>query len=119
MAKRMLRECRKIGCKNLTDSVEGYCKDHAQESYAYDKKRANSNDRGYNSRWRRYRKYFLMQHPVCVRCGRLATVVDHIIPHKGNQDLFWQQSNHQALCKLCHDKKTATEDGGFGNLCKS
>lgn len=32
-----------------------------------------------------------------------ATVVDHITPHKGDSDLFWQASNHQALCKHCHD----------------
>jgi 5-methylcytosine-specific restriction protein A len=41
--------------------------------------------------------------------------VDHIIPHKGNKGLFWTRFNHQALCKSCHDRKTATEDGGFGH----
>lgn len=39
-----------------------------------------------------------------------ATVVDHIIPHRGNKDLFWDESNWQALCKKCHDKNTMTED---------
>ena len=39
-----------------------------------------------------------------------ATVVDHIIPHRGDQKLFWDQNNWQALCKSCHDKKTLTED---------
>lgn len=43
-----------------------------------------------------------------------STVVDHIKPHKGDQQLFWSKANHQALCKECHDTKTATEDGGFG-----
>lgn len=42
-----------------------------------------------------------------------ATVVDHIIPHKGDQYLFWDRSNWQPLCKLCHDRKTATEDSQF------
>ena len=41
--------------------------------------------------------------------------VDHIIPAKPDESLFWQSSNHQALCKPCHSEKTATEDGGFGN----
>lgn len=51
-----------------------------------------------------------------MKCDKAAaSVVDHIIPHKGNDDLFWDMSNHQALCKKCHDIKTATEDGGFGN----
>jgi 5-methylcytosine-specific restriction protein A len=43
-----------------------------------------------------------------------AVVVDHIIPHKGDKALFWDSGNWQALCKRCHDVKTATEDGGFG-----
>jgi 5-methylcytosine-specific restriction endonuclease McrA len=32
-----------------------------------------------------------------------ATVVDHIKPHRGDPELFWDASNHQALCKHCHD----------------
>lgn len=44
-----------------------------------------------------------------------GTVVDHIIPHRGNYDLFWNQDNWQTLCKLHHDQKTAREDGGFGH----
>ena len=52
----------------------------------------------------------------CLQQGRYekATVVDHITPHKGNQQLFWDRNNWQPLCKQCHDRKTATEDGGFG-----
>ena len=51
----------------------------------------------------------------CVQCAKQgkyvrATVVDHIIPHRGDQKLFWDQNNWQALCKSCHDKKTLTED---------
>jgi 5-methylcytosine-specific restriction protein A len=57
--------------------------------------------------------------PLCVTCqgeGRVeaATVVDHIIPHRGDQKLFWGRSNWQSLCKRHHDIKTASEDGGFG-----
>ena len=52
----------------------------------------------------------------CTKQGliREATVVDHITPHKGNKDIFWDESNHQSLCIRCHNKKTATKDGGFG-----
>ena len=39
----------------------------------------------------------------------MATVADHIIPHKGNLELFWDEGNLQALCKSCHDRKTAKE----------
>jgi 5-methylcytosine-specific restriction enzyme A len=58
-------------------------------------------------------------HPLCVRClaqGRItaSAVTDHITPHCGDVTAFWSATNHQALCKACHDRKTATEDGGFG-----
>lgn len=58
---------------------------------------------------------YLRDNPLCVMCknnGRFveATVVDHIVLHRGNQKLFWDKNNWQALCKPCHDKKTGTED---------
>ena len=39
-----------------------------------------------------------------------ATVVDYIVPHRGDQKLFWDKSNWQPLCKACHDRKTWRED---------
>jgi 5-methylcytosine-specific restriction protein A len=62
---------------------------------------------------------FLQAHPLCAlheRQGQVvaATVVDHIVAHKGIQALFWNQSNWQALCKPCHDSKTAKEDNSWG-----
>ena len=39
-----------------------------------------------------------------------ATVVDHMVPHRGDEKLFWDRSNWRALCKRCHDKKTGNED---------
>ena len=32
-----------------------------------------------------------------------ATVVDHIVPHKGDMALFWDKSNWQGLCAHCHN----------------
>lgn len=41
-----------------------------------------------------------------------ATVVDHIEPHKGDVDLFYDSDNTQSLCKHCHDSiKQAHERG--------
>jgi len=76
--------------------------------------------RGYGRRWQKYRAAFLKINPLCRPCDKngelaAATIVDHIKPHKGNYDLFWDPANHQPICKRCHDKKTAIEDGGFGN----
>ncbi len=52
----------------------------------------------------------------CERLGRItpATVVDHIKPHEGNPEMFWEEDNVQSLCKPCHDSKTAREDGRWG-----
>ena len=70
--------------------------------------------RGYGARWRRVRAAYLTRHPICVQCeaaGRLepATVVDHVLPHRGSARLFWDEANWQGLCKRCHDAKTARE----------
>ncbi len=29
--------------------------------------------------------------------------------------LFWKRDNWQSMGKVCHDTKTAREDGAFGN----
>ncbi len=79
---------------------------------SYDARRGNSAQRGYDRQWRKYRKRFLANNPLCVGCeevGRVtaAKVVDHIIPHRGNRQLFHDPANHQALCTRCHNIKTA------------
>lgn len=67
----------------------------------------SSNERGYGYKWQMARKAYLLKNPLCVMCeaaGRVqaATVLDHITPHQGNQDLFWNQENWQGLCAHCH-----------------
>jgi 5-methylcytosine-specific restriction protein A len=79
-----------------------------------DRQRPSAACRGYGPRWRRARAAYLRHHPLCVPCreaGRLvrATVVDHVVPHRGDQKLFWDEANWAALCKRCHDAKTARE----------
>jgi len=87
--------------------------------------RPNASQRGYDARWQKARLAFLADNPLCARCKEAsppriteATVVDHIIPHKGDQSLFWSVTNWCSLCTRCHDSKTATEDGGFGRTPK-
>lgn len=109
------RPCGKTGCRELTD--KGYCDKHRQEK---DRRRGTSASRGYGHKWRKERLEYLEKNPVCVMClaaGTIeaATVVDHIIPHKGDDKLFWRRSNWQPLCETHHNEKTVREDGGFGN----
>ena len=72
-------------------------------------------ERGYGGRWQRYRLRYLAQHPLCVMCGAegrvtAATVVDHITPHNGDEARFWDEANHQALCKAHHDGAKQRQD---------
>ncbi len=115
--------CRHPGCGRLIDEP-GYCERHLRvenDRKAFvDRRRGNSHARGYTHQWHKERTLFLKSSPLCASCervGRLtaATVVDHIVPHKGNHELFWDEQNWQALCVSCHNSKTAREDGGFGN----
>ena len=41
-----------------------------------------------------------------------ATVVDHMMAHKGNLDLFYDPDNLQPLCKPCHDRHAQRRDRG-------
>ena len=110
MPKAPKRPCRHPGCPNLCDKGV-YCSQHMV--FSSDRMRGGADARGYNAEWRRARKAFLQKHPLCAECGKEgkltpATVVDHIIPHRGNKRLFWDEHNWQPLCKDCHDRKTGT-----------
>lgn len=80
-----------------------------------DRWRGNAGQRLYTAAWREQSTLYLRRHPVCVVCGGVATVVDHRAPHKGDYNVFWDRTNWQSMCKPDHDRKTAMEDGGFGN----
>lgn len=102
------RPCRFPGCPNLCDHGV-YCNDHSD--YSADHLRGNAAERGYGGKWRNARVRFLSKHPLCVKCrekGKLtpATVVDHIVPHRGDPVLFWDENNWQPLCRDCHGEKT-------------
>jgi 5-methylcytosine-specific restriction protein A len=62
--------------------------------------------RGVTLQQRRYRLF--RAHPFCARCHvEVATVRDHVVPlWAGGLDV---ETNTQALCKTCHDAKTAAE----------
>ena len=104
--------CKYPMCPALVPAGQIYCDKH-RTANGY--KRASASQRGYGSRWQRLSKLYLKKHPLCVKClendrYEKATVVDHIVPHRGDDTLFWNEENWQALCKNCHDHKTGTED---------
>jgi len=108
--------CLHPGCREI--NYAGYCKKHKREKAAeVDRDRPSSNSRGYNYKWQKSRVPFLKAHPLCVYCKTkgiitAARVVDHIVPHKGDMNRFWDKTNWQALCISCHNRKSVTEPGG-------
>lgn len=80
--------------------------------------------RGYGGRWQRERLAYLRQYPLCIMCqanGRVtaASIVDHIIPHKGDPVLMWDWNNWQPLCKPHHDiDKQSADRGGSKRLTR-
>ena len=73
-------------------------------------------------RWRKLRKAQLMKQPMCEMCdavGRveIATIVDHVEPHRGDMDKFWR-GPFQSLCERCHNSdKQRMEHGGVACGC--
>lgn len=104
--------CKHPMCPRLIPYGQQYCDEHKP---LHMKDRSYSCERGYGYKWQQARKKFLRAHPICVRCyaeGKIteATVVDHIVPHRGDMSLFWDKSNWQPLCEHHHNVKTMTED---------
>ena len=113
--------CACAGCLRIA-SHGGYCLRH--KGLADRKKKGpfrgtvRSSSSPYNglyrtARWRRERRAFLEEHPFCAVCGGTSTLVDHIVPHHGDEIVFWDQRNWQALCASCHSAKTLRENNFF------
>jgi 5-methylcytosine-specific restriction protein A len=74
--------------------------------------------RGYDARWQRFVDPkgggYRARYPLCKHCLDkglyvASEVVDHIIP-MAQGGAKYDEENLQALCKSCHDKKTAKEN---------
>ena len=103
------RPCRYPGCPGFCVQGQVFCRDHM--AWSGDRLRGGADARGYDARWRTARKRYLSRHPLCIECLKKgditpATVVDHIVPHRGDRNLFWDESNWQSLCERHHNQKT-------------
>lgn len=99
----------------------------------------SSTERGYGYRWQQARGEYLRLRPFCVMCldelgisrqaeiggvvlacadrgvpVPLASVVDHVVAHRGNQALFWDRSNWQGLCSTHHSRDKQREEARVG-----
>ena len=110
------RRCKHPTCNELVSVTDKYCDKHKttrEQQYNYNRRRY---DREYlnfynSARWRRLREQILMQnHYICVRCGRQAEMVDHIVPTKVDWNRRLDPSNMQAMCWSCHNRKTEEDN---------
>jgi 5-methylcytosine-specific restriction protein A len=115
--------CTVQGCPNLVPY--GKCVEHTAEARKEsDSKRPNSTERGYDHKWAKARREYLLGHRECEgeACSHIpwyrrptATDVDHLDGKGPLGPNGYNESNYQALCHSCHSRTTATRDGGFGH----
>lgn len=127
MPRRAARPCKAPGCPNLVRGQGAYCEEHSkQQKTKSDAQRGTAAQRGYGARWRRLRKMFLAENPLCadpfgVHAERGETVaasqVDHIVAKSRGGTDDWD--NLQSLCRSCHDRKTKLEAYGRVVFAKS
>lgn len=106
-----LHPCAVSGCPALVAAGIPRCQDH-QTGRERDREHVEAR-RGYRTaRWRRLIQQVRQEQPLCAECsaeGRVSAwdALDHIVPHRGNADLFWDRTNLQGLCTAHHNRKSA------------
>ena len=82
------------------------------------KRRAQYEWRGlyHTARWLRVRAAQLAEHPLCHMCLErgvvtAANTADHVVPHRGDETLFWC-GELQSLCTPCHNGDKQREEHG-------
>ena len=99
-------------CARCGAIVQGQCPCSKQRAKQADIARAHTNCRDlYNTtRWKAYSVAFRHANPLCVDCearGLLvgADVVGHVKPASHFPELFFEPSNHRAICTACNSKQ--------------
>jgi 5-methylcytosine-specific restriction endonuclease McrA len=80
--------------------------------------KTTSAQRGYGYRWQKARDRHLSMHPLCVMCLEedrvtAAMVVDHKVPHRGDETKFWDESGWQNPCAHHHSSHKQREEAGL------
>jgi 5-methylcytosine-specific restriction protein A len=106
----MPQVCSHPGCPVLTTT--GQCAAHRQ---AAERARPMFEMRRLyrTARWRRLRAVVLSEEPLCMCDAHrgldarfISAAVDHRIPHRGDETLFWDRANLRGLAEVCHNRKT-------------
>lgn len=124
MPSALLRPCPGDGgrCPELVES--GACPKHRSQA---DRRRGSAASRGYTARWAAFSRQFRTRFPLCgmrptgapattdsvcqqENRATAAQVTDHIVPVDGpNDPRFFDETNMQALCHVCHNAKRQRE----------
>jgi len=115
MTRRPAHPCVESGCPTLVMAGTSRCEAHQrQRQRAYDANQRPDRHAFYHSpEWRALSKRVRREQPYCVR-GARTTQADHIIRVKERPDLASDRGNVVGLCRPCHSRKTAKEDGRWG-----
>lgn len=112
--------CHKHGCYRTAVEGKHFCAGHIRLEANWGRRPCpeRKSSRAWHGlygtkRWKRERLEFLRENPFCAVCGRPAEVVDHIVPHRGDEAVFFDQRNWQPLCREHHGRKTMAETGNL------
>ena len=110
--KEPLRICTHPGCRKLTDG--GRCDEHKLKRYTNTTKNRSGDPFYGSAAWKRLRKAFLTEHPLCEcdDCKRTgdcvaADRVDHIKPRCDYPELQLDWDNLRAMSESHHNRHTA------------
>ena len=116
MPHRPLRPCTTPGCPGRAET--GRCpRCRAGRQLNPRLKQLSAAERGYDGQWQTRRLEYLLNHPRCVLCGRLARIPDHY-PLSRKQLVSQGVADPDAderlrpLCTACHRRETARRQPG-------
>ena len=122
--------CNEIGCHSLIQISERYCAKHKKNENEYKAKRnkqyntdiRSKRDKGFYDtyKWKKLRNTMMSRSGgLCKSCEYIglntkADVIDHIVPIEIDFSLRFRYDNLQALCHVCHNRKTAEDKVKYG-----
>ena len=118
--------CQYSGCNEMAEPGHTYCAKHLVESQKKHKEWLKNHKKPFenavrtnnynNAEWRNLRREVLERdNNQCCQCGitkeesGYPLEIHHIIPPKGNKELFYNINNCVTLCKVCHARITQEE----------
>ena len=108
-----MKPCKAPICPGLTHGK--YCEKHEhlekQDKARWDARRPGKVVRGYGGSWSDARLMHINANPLCYDCGRMATLVHHIVPiSEGGPRL--DMDGLMSLCVGCHGKRHGARANG-------